>query len=219
MVRRVASVAVISSIYGGYDIAQAPPEQDTECEWVMVTDQEVMPMPWRTVTEPRTQLHPRLAAKVAKCHPEWYSSAEILIWADGNVKITAPDFVSWCVAQLGDSLLVQLRNPDRKTIYDEAGAGGGGKYAGLPVAGQAQHYVDRGFPEDFGTWWTGLMVARRSWSSWAGSAWLAEMVRWTYEDQVSQPYVLWSHGVRPGRLGVEFGERFHLIKHQDGTGV
>ena len=208
-------IAVISSVYGGYDQVVGPAAQDAEAEFIMVTDRETEFHGWQPVYEPRPKLHPRLAAKVPKCNPENYSDADILIWVDGNFHIRTSDFVSWCVESLGDAVLCQHINSDRLTIYSECAiAAPMEKYAGLPVREQAEYYVSKGFPAGFGTWWTGLMIRSRNCPNF-GDLWLAEMVRWTYEDQISQPYVLHGLGIRPKNLEINWlnHPRFALGSH------
>lgn len=209
------SIAVVSSIYGDHDQPAIPPAQDVDCEWVMVTDQPEVPPPWRVVYEPR-ELYPRLAAKVAKCRPDMYTDADILIWIDGNVVIDTPDFVSWCVSQLdGGGQLAQHHSTNRTSLILEAQvAAGMPKYFTVPVVRQAESYVADGYPDDWGVWWTGLMV-RTSDCPDFGTPWLAEMVRWTPEDQVSQPPTLHAMGLRPTNIDIEWpSDRFHLIAHR-----
>lgn len=199
------SIAVISSVYGAHDNFLIPVEQDTECEWIMVTDEKVDLPVWNVITESRPQLHPRLAAKVAKCTPERYTDADTIIWVDGNIRVSRPGFVSWCVKSLGDFPICQAINGSRATIFDEARASiQMPKYEGLPIQQQAQHYVDGGFPLDWGTWWTGLMIRSRLFFEHTykgfGENWLSEMVRWTYQDQLSHPYLCWRYGIRPKTL-------------------
>jgi hypothetical protein len=212
----VTRVAVVSAVYGGYDEPAPPPPQDVPCDWILVSDRDYDVWPWKVTVEPRPQLHPRLAAKVPKAHPEWYADADVYIWIDGNLVVEAPDFVSWCVGELGGASLAQHHSLERTSLIAEAHtAAGMEKYSGLPVVAQAERYVAGGYPENWGLWWTGLMVRSAGCPNF-GDAWLAEMVRWTYEDQVSEPYVLHSAGLRPTNLAIDWSaKRFHLRGHRD----
>jgi hypothetical protein len=212
-------VAVVSSIYGGFDEPSAPVEQDVPCEWVLVSDREYDCHPWKTVVEPRPQLHPRLAAKVAKARPDWYAEADVYIWADGNVIVTRPDFVSWCLSCLGPAPLAQHHNPARRELLDEVNtAANMPKYQGLDLEGQARSYLAEGMPAGFGVWWTGLIVRTKTCPDF-GTPWLAEQARWTYEDQISQPYVLWKLGLRPAAMPIEWPtpSTFELRSHLSAT--
>lgn len=195
------NVAVVSAVYGGFDDPSPPPPQSCGAEWVMVSDRDWNCPPWRVVTEPRPLVHPRLAAKVPKARPDLYApDADVCIWVDANMRISDPGFVSWCVASLGGADLALTPHPQAGTLAGEAAlAAPLAKYAGLPMAAQVRHYLDQGFPDGCGHWWAGLIVRRRTCPDF-GSAWLAEMLRWGYEDQISLPYVLWQAGICPAGL-------------------
>jgi hypothetical protein len=170
------------------------------------------------VVEPRSQLHPRLAAKVAKCRPDLYAAAFTCIWVDAGLRITAGDFLEWCLDNLGGADLAQLPHPQRTSIAEEAQVSAGlAKYAGLPVVEQAAHYLERGYPDGWGLWATGLIAYRNGpWLGRFGNAWLAEQVRWTYQDQLSQAPLLYDAGLRPVDLdgGLWGNPRFGVTGHR-----
>lgn len=218
------TIAVVSSVYGGYDLPAAPVAQDVEAEFILVTDQPPAdPGPWKVIEEPRPQLHPRLAAKVAKCRPDRYSDAEMTVWVDGHVQITSPSFVRWATTPLQRqrAVLAQLPHPQRRRIADEAHLSARlPKYQGLPALAQVASYLEAGFPDGWGLWATGIIARRTTRDVQAfGDAWLAEQVRWTYQDQLSEAPLLWRAGLRPADLpGTLVGHwAFRLAHHSDGS--
>lgn len=231
-------VAVVSSMYGRYDEIAPQIEQNLDwasdawsSDWVMVTDQLVAPGPWRVVTEPRPQLHPRLAAKVAKCRPDWYADADVYVWIDASIEITSPDFLAWCVDHVMnvESPIAQIPHPERTRITDEADVSAGmAKYHDLPVRQQVRHYLAEGYPDGWGLWATGLIVRRRvrDASQHAhrkldaiGDAWLAEQMRWTYQDQLSEAPLLHRADIRPSDLDGYLWRhpKFRIRGHRDDT--
>jgi hypothetical protein len=194
-------VAWVSSVYGGYDAPAAPAPQDHDAEYVLVTDRPYDCPPWRVVVEPRPQLHPRLAAKYAKCRPDAYADADVYIWTDANVRVTDPQFIRWCLLNLGDAPIGIPRHPDAPAITGDLELSMvQPRYSSLPMREQVAHYVLReGFPPGYGNWWTGLVV-RQGMPPEFGDAWMGEMTRWVYHDQISLPYLLWKHGIRPADL-------------------
>jgi hypothetical protein len=215
-------VAVVSSLYGGYDQPASPASQDMACDWVLVTDREVDCWPWKTVVEPRPGVSPRLAAKVAKCRPDLYApNADLTIWVDAHVRIIHPGFVSWMVRGLGRAQVAQLAHPQRRSLTTEAALSASlSKYGGLPLAAQVAHYLEGGYPDGWGLWAAGLIVRRTSPEVRAfGDAWLAEQVRWTIQDQLSEPPLLWRMGLEVATLpGPLIGHwAFTLARHADGT--
>jgi len=200
----VTRVVVVSAAYGDYDKPATAPHQTVEpAAWLMVTDSpDVPPAPWQRIHEPRPGVHPRLAAKVPKCRPDLYDyDANVLIWMDASFEITSPDFVAWCLRHLGRAPLAQIRHPVRQDIHHEADVSQTmAKYQGLPLRAQWEHYATQGHPVDWGLWATGLIVYRRATCEAMGDAWLTEQVRFTYQDQISQPVVLRRLGLQPADL-------------------
>jgi hypothetical protein len=187
------TVTVVSANYGAYDQPVAPPEQDCDVTWVMVNDGEVQPpAPWKSIVEPRTHLHPRMAAKIPKCLPHRYADSDVVIWLDSSAIIRRSDFVSECVAALGDGDVAMWTHPQRDCILPEADVSAGmEKYATQPVQAQASHYLTHGHTERFGLWATGCMVWRQQAQSYdIGHDWLAEQTVWTYQDQISWPVIV-----------------------------
>ena len=181
-------VTVIQSVYGDYD------------EWE--------PWRWQTVQYerlrieyPRTHLHPRMAAKVAKCEPWRYTDDGIVIWVDGSMVPTDSRFIEHLVDSSHGSLS-QYLHPHRDCIETEARVSAGmPKYQGQRVIEQAAHYMRQGHPKRWGLWATGIIVYRphamlRSF----GQAWLAEQCAWTIQDQISQPFLLRQYGMEPSTL-------------------
>lgn len=205
------NIAVVSSIYGGYDQPLPPPAQTVGCRWILVTDREYPDLQgWEVVVEPRPQLHPRLAAKVAKCRPDLYADADAYVWVDGSFALRSAEFVEWAVSYLEHGLLAQIPHP-RRFVMDEAvfsvnTPGCASKYIGLPLVQQAQSYLMDGFPDGWGMWCTGLIVSQRDKViRELGDAWLREQMRWSYQDQVSQAPVLHSLGLRPVDIDMNMG--------------
>ncbi len=211
----MVKVAVVSSVYGEYDAPAVPVEQIMPVEYVLVTDREYEAGPWKVVVEPRPQLHPRLAAKVAKCRPDLYADADIYIWLDASVDINSPTCVTNLIAQLRDAPLAQFRHHSNHTLRIEMRvAGGMPKYQGLPIRRQGDHYISEGFDGNSVLWETGCIVYRRDTPSILGPAWLAEQVRWTYEDQISEAPVLRRLGLQPIDLvgGNVYGNPFFSVR-------
>ncbi len=160
-------------------------------------------------------MHPRMAAKVAKCRPDLYTDAKVTIWVDASFRITRPDFVSWCVQQIGVHPIAQIKHPERQRITDEADVSAHmTKYQGQAVREQARHYIDGGFADGWGLWATGLIVRRSTaQTKLFGAEWLQQQIRWTYQDQVSEAPVLAAMSLRPVDLDTQlWGSEYFTIR-------
>lgn len=195
------SVAVLCSIYGGWDEPKVQPPQTVEADWILVTDSEIDAPGWDVIVEPRPHLHPCLAAKVPKCLPSYYTQALTTVWMDGSCRLLHEDSLERIITAASGAPLAQIAHPDRDCIYDEAKfCLPIPKYASLPLMQQVDEYRHRhGHPERWGLWATGLIVRHGYSRNVAdfGGAWLNEQVRWGYQDQVSQAPLMSLYGVRP----------------------
>ena len=190
-------VTVVQSIYGGYD---------DRTDWLIQTTRHEH----IHVNEPRPHLHPRMAAKVAKCQPWRYADDTVYIWVDGSIVPTDNLFLEHLL-DVSRGPLSQYRHPHRDCIETEARVSAGmPKYQGQPVIRQAASYMQAGHPKRWGLWATGIIVYRpgRLYPLHElGAARLAEMSAWTVQDQISQPYLLHRFGLRPHTIP---GDIFHM---------
>lgn len=199
------SIAVISSCYGAYDEPAVVPQQTVDAEWIMVTDRQGFDFDgkgWTVIEEQRPQMHPRLAAKYAKCLPWEYTNADTTVWLDTSCRLLKPDSLEKILAAAGSAPMAQVVHPWRACIFDEAEECRLlGKYEFQPMGEQVDHYRRKGHPEKWGLWATGMIVRTdRKIGTEFGLRWLAEQVRWSYQDQLSHPFVLREMGLLPAPL-------------------
>jgi TOD1/MUCI70, glycosyltransferase-like domain len=150
--------------------------------------------------------HPRLAAKRPKMldvrAPGEY---RYVIWIDSNMAITASSFVDAVTKVCGDAPLALWPHPDRDNIRDEVEASyalAPEKYNDQPLRKQAISYFNKGFKDDWGLYATGCLVwnLEHEDTNLLASYWLSENQKWSYQDQISLPYVLWRLNIRPALL-------------------
>jgi hypothetical protein len=196
--------AILTANYGAYDEPKPVlPQEGMDVEWVLVTDNPDLPdgyLGWRVMHEPRPGVHPNRAAKHPKFRPWEYTGAPASIWIDGSVRVIAPRFAQQALAYADP--VAQFTHPDRDCIYDETReALTVAKYAGEPMKKQAACYRMGGHPEHWGLWAT-TVIARRHDSEVRdlGHWWTSEVEYWSFEDQISQPFVLRMLGLRPAVL-------------------
>lgn len=205
----MSDVAIVTAIYDGYDelkpvLAQA----GVDVEWVCVTDGAPLPdveaaRGWSMICEPRPGVHPNRAAKHPKYEPWKYTNAPVSIWVDASFRVVSDRFAVEATAGLTYAQpIAQFQHPWRDCLYAEAKESARlAKYAGEPVLEQADAYALAGHPEGWGLWATGV-IARQHTDAVRelGGRWLHETYRWSFQDQVSQPFALRETGLRPMAL-------------------
>jgi hypothetical protein len=194
------TIAVITSIYGDYDSLREQPSQDQEAEWICVTDKEIESDTWRIVVEPRPTVSDRLASKIAKCCPWFYTSAKIVVWIDGPYQFKGAHGLGWLVREAETYQIAQFKHYSRSCIYDEAEFSKTlPKYSYQPVEAQVEHYRKRDYPVDNGLFGGGVIVRNFDKGGLRlrtfGRDWLMEQIRWTDQDQLSEMFVLWDHNM------------------------
>lgn len=213
-------VAIYTAIFGGYDLPKLQPSC-YGADFVCFTDNETLQPPggWRVrVCRPRYD-HPRLAAKWFKTRPDKaLPQYRYTIWIDGSVAISTDAFASQVLASLNNSGLALCRHPDRDSVFDEVPASlEMRKYKGLPLREQVEHYRAQGYDGNNGLYAAGILVRdsaneriRR-----LGRLWMEENIRWSYQDQLSLPYLLWRLGLSPGIIPYYLWDNplFRVLSH------
>jgi hypothetical protein len=196
----MTEVAIITASYGGYDSLKEVVPQTISTDWVVVTDNpDLKSAPWRRVYEPQAGVTAFRAAKHAKLYPWEYTDAPVSIWVDGSIKVVSPCFAAEALQWLEvTDPIAEFSSPRRCIVPEAEESILLDKYAQQPVVEQAQHYIDSGHPKDWGMWLT-TVIARKHTDQVKrmSAAWEKEMMRWTLQDQVSQPFALRNTGLRP----------------------
>lgn len=191
------TVTLLTAVYDNYDSLREICVQDIPHEAICVTDNpNLASETWNVIYEPRPDRHPNLAAKSPKMCPWRYTDADLTIWLDASFEIISYDFLA-AVSKFAP--LGQFSHPDRACIYAEGNYSTGlRKYSDLPLEAQMADYRNRGHPEHWGLWATGVIVRQHTPEIEAfGEAWLAECEKWSFQDQVSEAVILREHGLRP----------------------
>jgi hypothetical protein len=197
--------AIVTAIYDAYDTVKPVCAQaGLDVEWVLVTDVEPEPSEalagWRVVVDSRPGVEPVRAAKAPKVEPWRYTAAPASIWVDGSFRVVSDRFAVDLLA-LADPI-AQFGHPWRDCLYQEESAVGA---AGLDPDGaavvQTCRYRLAHHPERWGLWATGVIARHHTPAVRAmGAAWADEIAGGSARDQVSQPFVLRAHGLRPTTL-------------------
>jgi hypothetical protein len=190
-------VAIYTSIFGGYDLLKPQP-QYPDVTYICATDNRCeRAAGWHTVFLAATEEHPRIQAKRFKCMPQLLlgkDDFDYSIWIDGSIVLLAPDFVERCLGALKTNPVALIPHPGWNCIYDEAQTSGAtSKYKDERVEEQARHYRLLGFPPKRGLAAGGVVVRKNgdALTEKLGETWFLENQLWSYQDQISLPYVLW----------------------------
>jgi hypothetical protein len=204
----VNKLAVYTCITGDFNALQPHPPTPG-VDWMCFTDAITVPMyadqpdDWHLVplTVP-PGVSPRRLAKSVKLYPHQVLDPEVKasIWIDGTARVTSEAFPYEAFNCVGAQQIAMWRHPERDCIYDEAVASlPFPKYTQEPILDQVAHYWRAGFPLHGGLWAAGVIARIHGPSCGVlADAWMAEITRWSIQDQLSLPPVLHRLGLVPG---------------------
>lgn len=138
------------------------------------------------------------------CQHDIAPEATAYVWADGTYTLQE-GVAEWLWMHLGEADAVFIRHPYRKTVGEEVAflevamqAGDQyllDRYAREPMRLQYTSYRESGFP-DTDLFCGGLFIRRNAPKvNAAFEDWFLQNVKWSIQDQISLPYILWKHGL------------------------
>lgn len=204
-------ISVVTAIYGRHD--DVPPIPAGFDEAILVSDRPIA-SDWKNVVLP-IDLPPRLAAKLPRARPDLFSTNSASCWMDANVRDSSGYLSNLVRTTLVGAELAIFRHPKRKSVAEEiAFLKKFSKFRPLPLDEQVERYKSRGFTDDRGLFYTGV-IARRHSERMAnfGNAWLVEVAYGSVRDQVSFPYILTTTSLTVAVLGEDYRRHLDLVRH------
>jgi hypothetical protein len=194
-------IALITAVYGGYDPIRPLPLVHGFDDAICITDASShIGNGWRVMVDPRNE-HPRLAAKRPKMMPWLFTDCDAAVWLDASFQVVSEELRPWVEAHLTGNDFVVWQHPEgRFDIRDEVDVSLClPKYEGSRLREQLQSYVDEGMPQHWGLFACGMIGWVFTDTTMAfGERWYEENVRWSVQDQVSLPFLLWDSGMSFG---------------------
>jgi|ERR1035437_468620 hypothetical protein len=196
-----SSICCYTCITGSYNELSEHPSIPG-IDWIAFSDTVNMDPDWeiRRIQTP-VGMTPRRAAKYFKMRPDLVlPEYDQSIWIDGTVRVNSPTFAFEALSWTSGSGIALFRHPERDDILHEADVSlTMPKYQAEPIDTQVEHYLNSGFPRHSGLWCGGI-IARQHTAlvRQFGEMWLAEVDRWSVQDQLSLPVVLRALNITPG---------------------
>jgi Protein of unknown function (DUF616) len=193
--------ALYTAIFGNYDRLKDVAKQPG-VDLICFTDDATLQHPaWQVRYAQPKYAHPRLSAKYFKALSHVVlSEYDEVLWIDGSFTVQDPAFAPDAFQYLENAGMALFLHPDRGCIYDEAEISQQMiKYRDQNITGQVACYRKEGFPAQAGLF-AGGIIARRNDDVQIrrfNEAWMEQNEKWTYQDQISLPYVLWKLGIEP----------------------
>lgn len=214
-------IAVVTASTGGYDhIRSSYVNQGVDYLYYTEVGGIAPSCEWRHLILPDTRhLDSRRQSKLPKLNPHALPELQgyrYVIWIDGDMEIRSPFFVEQILSNMKNGFVIGRHFDGRDCAYGEATIRPP-KYAKEPLDQQVAYYRSMGFPERAGLYECG--VNARDMKNPAvrevGLMWHQQNLLWSYQDQVSLPFVFWYLGFEPDILPISFRDMgwIHLNAH------
>lgn len=216
-------IALVTAIFGNLDDLKPVAEQSIPMDKYCFTDNpEIIDGSfdgWKIVRPdyPRYDLKNRLKAKYFRMlshRVEELRQYDIVIWIDASIFVISPDFAEFMTKDVATSKMVFFRHSVRNCIYEEALASKRTpKYDLEPIDQQVSAYMADGYPAGNGLIETGCFAklidpeVDRIMESW----WVENM-KYSYQDQISLPYVLWKNKFSPSIMDKNIHDNEHTFR-------
>jgi len=184
---------VYSANYGGFDNLIQQPRFDG-VKYIMFTETPKEANGWDVVIDKRLpNSHPRTRAKWFKLHNHLLFKDQFSIWIDANNELLRNPTE---LLQYATEPFNVAKHPWRDCIYEEATfCKDMEKYKDLPILEQVEEYRRQGFPSHYGLWACNCLI-RNEEAKEVNERWWEHNLYWTYQDQLSLPYLFWKLRVR-----------------------
>jgi hypothetical protein len=152
---------------------------------------------------PHPNLSPRLRSKYFRMCTHSIHSSSFFIWSDASI-ILKEGIIDWLINRLGGFDALFFKHSERSSITEEKDYVLNHldspylkqRYKGYNISEQVKDYLDDGFDDQIGLMECGLFIRRNKPNvNNAFNEWFIEQVKWSIQDQLSLPYILWKHQI------------------------
>lgn len=202
-------IAVYTSIYGEIDKIHEPLVTPDNCDFYILTDQELAPNSvWEKVTfdfsqYPGTETN-SAKNRFVKMHSDLlFPNHDYTIYLDGTIQ-PRTDLTEW-IQDMPEIGIKMFAHPKRNCVYKEIHAC---LYAGKGNRTDLKQYDQRlkneGFPANYGMVEGGVIVRKvgNPLCQEIMDQWWQEYSRYAKRDQLSLPYILWKTGHQMSQIAI-----------------
>jgi hypothetical protein len=194
-------IVIYTTLFGNYDILKNQPNFN-KVQYICFSDRTIRNCHnWKISVNPEIcpNLSPVMRAKYFKLHPfEYFPDADYSIYIDASIQIANIDFIQSLLSYVTDNGMAAYIHPKRKCIFEEKRRLLSlNEYKQLPIEEQLKSYQTEGMPLNYGLWAGGILIRKNNDNAkMICSLWWNEIIKWSYRDQISLPYVLWKNKLK-----------------------
>lgn len=193
-------IAIYTAFTGDYDYLKEPEFIDDNCDYICFTNNPNLESDtWKIIQMADSTLDDNRIAKQYRLFPHKYlSDYKYSFWLDGTFKIVGS--IREYVYKYVNSPMLVVVHPERDCIYDEAlGSIPFERYPNYTIEKQVNDYRKMGMPEHYGLIASGALFRQHNHPDVIKlmEDWWREIIKYTNQDQLSLPYLMWKHDFHP----------------------
>ncbi len=243
---RHLKIAIVTANFGSYDIPKSHSNVLNKelVDWYCFTDNQKIQLKksmWKIITTPyhlntdqnypnsipnsNSKINNMMSAKFYKAQthiiPELVDY-DYFVWIDSSVYLR-DGFVDEVLKLINQGhKLISFAHSVRDNIKDEYNLSVQmEKYNSQDLLNQLNTYIDSGFPDNQGLYENTIMIkANNSEINKIFDDWWIHNLKYSFQDQISWPYVLWTHETKPDyiiQLNVFDNETFSYVDYSQMT--
>ncbi len=220
-------IAIITSIYGNYDnLKENHINDENDVNWYCFTDNKNLKSDkWKIINEPYhlkdkdnykykeyynyydnikdDKIYNMMCAKYYKIKThniDILKNYDYYIWVDGSITLR-PDFIKNIkkILMNNDIKIINFKHSARDNIKDELNVSlPMNKYKSQKIKEQYDYYISNGFKDDYGLYENTSFVKKNDeQTNKIFDDWWIENLKWSYQDQISYPFVLYKSNKKP----------------------
>ena len=226
--RSPKKIAIITSIYGNYDNfkSQDNVRGSDKVDWYCFTDNAKIKASekWKIITTPyhsvinsdylqyknyynninSVKVKNMMSAKYYKLqshHVGLLQKYDYYIWIDGSIFLR-DDFIKNITDLINEDYnLINFKHSVRDNIKDELSASMYAKYDNQNLKYQYSQYIKDGFEDNVGLFENTIFIRKNvSHINALFDLWWVHNLKYSFQDQISYPYVLWKSGIKVDKV-------------------
>ncbi|ONI47977.1 hypothetical protein AN644_03200 [Candidatus Epulonipiscium fishelsonii] len=218
-------IAIYTCIIGNYDLVKEPRYISSNCDYFIITDQEVPKSSiWKKIDINKFENLKDFSAsqknRYIKFFPyKIFKNYDYSIYIDGSIEIIAD--LTPLIAYLGTSSIGLHKHEHRNCAYTEAKAIKYHKrYNPKEIDKQILKYSKEGFPKHYGLYDNTVIVRKHNEiCKLIMQKWWKELNKYTFRDQLSLPYTLWKYNIAKKNIallpnGINTNPRWRKHNHK-----
>ncbi len=209
-------IVVYTGIFGNYDMLREPLYCDENVDYICYTDDKNLKSDhWKIIYVENEQDNMALEVRKYKCLPHRFlAKYDMSIWVDARLQIIS-SVVEYIKENMHDTGILFFPHNVRDCIYEE-GAVNIVKHREdvSRLVKQMYKYNQAGYPEHNGLYCGGCIVRKHNQKNIVKlmEDWYKEILDTSARDQISLPYVLWKHNMKPDICNMVFWDN-NLFKY------